>query len=260
MKSHLMKPEHEIARDFRAEVRSFVNTFSGESLFRTLFVIWGLVSVAQYVPLLLVENDLKRDSWNSRYPFFSLVFSRSKETSTSICTLLSLVLSFVSAAITGYMMDLNERITKKIVIFGTCFGVLSLISYGIADLMSSFEMVLLASACSGIAQGVAGTALWTKTIAVLRSRDDKNAPLLEDDDETDEKDDETDEKEKCDDFSRDMSIFWLATLLPQILIPPLRTLLFFLFGSHETAAFATTWFLSSSIVAVALIPISFYIY
>ena len=253
MKSHLMKPEHDIARDFRAELRSFVNTFSGESMFRTLFVIWGLVSVAQYVPLLLVENDLKRDSWNSRYTFFSLVFSRSKETSTSICTLLSLVLSFVSAAITGYMMDFNERITKKIVIFGTCFGVLSLISYGIADLMSSFEMVLLASACSGIAQGVAGTALWTKTIAVLRSRDDKNALLLEDDDETDE-------KEKSDDFSRDMSIFWLATLLPQILVPPLRSLLFFIFGSHETAAFATTWFMSSSIVAVALIPISFYIY
>ena len=89
MKSHLMKPEHEIARDFRAEVPSFVNTFSGESLFRTLFVIWGLVSVAQYVPLLLVENDLKRDSWNSRYTFFPRVFTFQRDLDLDLYTSLT---------------------------------------------------------------------------------------------------------------------------------------------------------------------------
>jgi hypothetical protein len=257
--SILRNSKEQKVRTLRAEVRSFVSTFGRESLFRTLFLVWGLVSVAQYVPLLMVENDLQRNAWDSTYQIFSHVLTHSKETSTSICTLISLILSFLSAAYTGYLLDMNERLTNRIVLWGTCIGVLSLVSYGIADLVSSFELVLLASSCSGIAQGIAGTALWSKTVSTLRSNEDSHYNSLGGSDNDDDKEEEENEK-KTDNFSRDMSIFWLATLLPQILIPPLRSLLFFLFDSHETAAFATTWFVSAGLVAVSIIPVVLYIY
>lgn len=244
------------SRTFCEEIHSFANVFRRGSLFRTVFLIWSLVSVAQYVPLFLIEDDLKRSSWKARYVIFSIFLTDSKETSTSICTLLSLLFSFLSAAFTGYILDANESYLNKLVMMGTSFGVLSLGIYGLADLTSSFELILLGSVFCGVAQGVAGTALWSKTVNVLRVNDEKKLShqeyLLS----------VTGEDEKCEEeygkdenFSRDMSIFWLATILPQILIPPLRSFLFYVFNSNKKIAFAVTWFSSAFIVCAALVPI-----